>query len=228
MSDLTAALESVTVRYQTPHGTVTALHELSVSFPRGSTTAVLGRTGSGKSTLVSVLSLLRRPTSGRVMIGNAVASDLDGRRLADLRATAIGIAFQSFHLEPALTAAQNVMLPWSFRPRTPQRQARQRADNLLEQLGIGDLGDRLPHAMSGGQRQRVAIARALFTEPSLLLADEPTGNLDEQTAGDVAETLFSLPTRFGTTVVVVTHDAMVAAMADIRCDLVRGQLASAS
>jgi ABC-type lipoprotein export system ATPase subunit len=225
VAEYAAELEDVTVQYATSSGPVAALRGITVRFPTGSSTAVVGRSGSGKSTLVSVLSLLRRPTSGRVRLSGEVASDLGPRALATLRARSIGIAFQAFHLEPALSAVENVMLSWYFHTRqTTRREARSRAVSILERLGIGELADRRPNQMSGGQRQRVAIGRALFGAPTLLVADEPTGSLDEETANSVAETLFSLPAQFGTTVVVVTHDAAVAEMAGTRLTLVRGTL----
>jgi ABC-type antimicrobial peptide transport system, ATPase component len=234
VTDITAMLDAATVRYSTAHGSVTALREVTVSFPAGSASAIVGRSGSGKSTLISVLSLLRRPTSGRVLLRDVVVSELSERELARARAS-VGIVFQSFHLEPSLTAAENVMLPWYFgisaeagRRRMSRRTAYRRAVDILERLGIGALAGRRPNAMSGGQRQRVAIARALFTNPILFVADEPTGNLDEETANDVAATIFGLPATFGTTVVVVTHDAEVAAMADTRLELVRGELVRTS
>jgi ABC-type lipoprotein export system ATPase subunit len=225
MTEYAAELADVTVTYPSATTVVTALRDVSVGFPSGSSTAIVGRSGSGKSTLISVLSLLRRPTSGQVRFGDVVTSELADRQLSALRATMVGIAFQSFHLEASLTAAENVMLPWYFRSgRSTRQQAHRRAVLVLDQLGIGELTDRRPHAMSGGQRQRVAIGRALFSEPTLFVADEPTGSLDEETANSVAATIFSLPAQFGTTVVVVTHDLAVAAMAQTRLELARGEL----
>jgi putative ABC transport system ATP-binding protein len=137
--------------------------------------------------------------------------------------------FQSFHLEAGLSATHNVMLPWMFGMSGLTRaQARSRAHALLDQLGIGELGARRPTAMSGGQRQRVAIARALFARPRLLVADEPTGNLDEETANEVAALVMGLPAVDGTAVVVVTHDASVAGLAERRLTLVKGSLVGVS
>ena len=133
--------------------------------------------------------------------------------------------FQAFHLESALTAAENVMLPWFFGATSEARsRAERRAGDLLDLVGIGELATRGPNQMSGGQRQRVAIARALFPQPTLFLADEPTGNLDEDTANEVSRAILSLPSRLGTTVVVVTHDEVVARRADRRIGLVRGRV----
>lgn len=219
-----ASLHRVTVEYPSPTGRVVALRDVSLALPRSTSTAILGRSGAGKSTLVAVLALLRAPTAGEVRIGEVRASDLDPLERARLRAREIGIVFQAFHLEPTFTATENVMLPWYFARRAePRRTARHRARALLDLLGVGELADRRPNEMSGGQRQRVAIARALFPGPSLFIADEPTGNLDEETAGDVAQTLLALPERLGTTVLVVTHDRVVADRADRRLVLVRGR-----
>lgn len=225
MSDHAAALSSVTVAYPSPHGTVTALNKVTIGLERGSSTAIVGRSGSGKTTLISVLSLMRQPTSGQVFLDGSETSALSNSQMADLRSARIGVVFQSYHLDPSLTATENVMLPWFFRSRPePRRRACRRAEQILDRLEVGDLAHRKPNQMSGGQRQRVAIGRALFTEPSLFVADEPTGNLDEDTANNVAETILSLPSRFGTTVAVVTHDRAVADMAGRRLELVRGEL----
>ncbi|ROS22961.1 ABC transporter ATP-binding protein [Cellulomonas sp. PhB150] len=220
-----AELVGVSVEHRTPQGTVHALQSVSLSFASGTSTAVTGRSGSGKSTLVSVLALLRRPTTGTVQIGGQDMSSLTDSAVARVRSSSVGVVFQAFHLDQALTAAQNVMLPWYFRTeRSPRRPAVKRAEDLLELVGIGDLRQRRPSAMSGGQRQRVAIARALFGQPALLLADEPTGNLDEDTANDVASTLLALPREVGTTLVLVTHDVEVASAADRRLEITRGRL----
>jgi ABC-type lipoprotein export system ATPase subunit len=215
----------VTVEYPSAAGPVVALDDVTVQFPERTSTAIVGRSGSGKSTMVSVLGLLRRPTAGEVSIGEIDASRLATGEMARLRSTCIGIVFQAFHLETSLSSAENVMLPWYFRSREqPRVGARRRAAELLDLLGIGDLAERRPNEMSGGQRQRVAIARALFSEPTLFMADEPTGNLDEETANGVAETILGLPSVLGTTVVVVTHDTVVATKAGRTMQLIRGRV----
>jgi ABC-type lipoprotein export system ATPase subunit len=198
---------------------------VSIDFPERTSTAIVGRSGSGKSTLVSVLALLRKPNTGEVWLGEVRTSGLSSRQLATLRSTEVGIVFQAFHLEASLSAAGNVMLPWYFHSAgTPHALALRRANEVLDALGIGALAERHPNQMSGGQRQRVAIARALFAEPSIFIADEPTGNLDEDTATDVAETIFSLPLSLGTTVVVVTHDRVIAKRAGRRMVLSKGRV----
>lgn len=220
-------LRDVTVEHAAPDGPVRALDSLSLSFEAGSTTAVHGRSGAGKSTLVSVLALLRRPTRGRVLVGADDVTDWSQHRLDSLRPRQVGIAFQSSHLDDALTAAENVMLPWALRAGDTSawslREASSRVDSLLSVLGVADLARRRPRDMSGGQRQRVAVARAMFTNPRLLLADEPTGNLDEESANDVAASLYDLATHLGTAVVVVTHDRAVADMAARQVRLSRGR-----
>lgn len=218
------SLVDVDVHYQVAGERIVALDAVSLHILPGTTTSVVGRSGSGKSTLVALLSLLRRPTRGAVL---ALGQDLrlsSDAKLARMRSTLVGTVFQSFHLDPAITAEQNVMLPWYFGLEMPRRAARARARHLLDIVGIGDLTHRYPDQMSGGQRQRVAIARALFSEPALLLADEPTGNLDEDSAGLVADLLFSLPGTISSAVVVVTHDSDIAAQAQSRLALNRGSL----
>lgn len=220
-----AALASVSVVYPTPSGPVHALDDVTVDFPEMTSTAVVGRSGSGKSTLVSVLALLRRPTAGQVQLRSVVTSALSSDAAAKVRAGGIGVVFQAFHLENSLTVWENVMLPWYFQTaRTSRSLAHDRALELLAVLGIPELADRNPNEVSGGQRQRVAIARALFAQPTLLIADEPTGNLDEETANGVAETLFLLPLTVGTTVVVVTHDKAIADRAGRKISLIKGRV----
>ncbi|WP_165372663.1 ABC transporter ATP-binding protein [Pengzhenrongella frigida] len=227
MNPPAAELVGVRVEYPSPQGQVVALRDVSFTCPAGTSTALTGPTGSGKSTLVAVLSLLRRTTSGTVRIGGHDTAGLSGREIAGLRSTKIGVVLASFHLETSLTAAQNVMMPWFFRARrAPRREAQLRAVELLDALEIGDLADRSPHTMTGGQRHRVAIARALFSDPAVFLADEPADHLDEDAATEVATLLLSLPSRFGTAVVLVTHDEAIAGRADRRVDLVGGEIAT--
>lgn len=220
-----AALRGVQVTYPSPTGPVEALRGVDLELLGGTATAIVGRSGSGKSTLVSVLALMRRPTAGEVELAGRTTTGLDDHELARLRARSVGIVFQSFHLDPALSASDNVMLPWYLDAAGRRRRdARRRADQLLELLGIPELSRRRPTQMSGGQRQRVAIARALFNDPVLFVADEPTGNLDEDTANEVAAVLLGLADRTGTTVVVVTHDRRIADAADRTLHVSRGRI----
>lgn len=221
------ALRAVAVRYDTPHGVVAALDGIDADFAAATSTAIVGRSGSGKSTLLSVLALLRTPTSGAVLVDDVDVASAAEHERARLRSSHVGLVFQSFHLERSLTAAHNVMLPWVFDSRQlSRRAARLRAAELLELVGIGELSKRRPFEMSGGQRQRVAIARALFAGPAVFLADEPTGNLDEETANDVADTMLALPEALGVCVIIATHDRSIADRADRVLVLSHGRIAS--
>lgn len=218
------SLRDVSVHFEAGGEKVRALERASLDIRAGTSTSIMGRSGSGKSTLMSVLSLLRRPTQGQVLARGRDVSSLSDADLAGLRANFVGTVFQSFHLDPTFSAAGNVMLPWYFTAAMSARDARARARELLEVVGIPELVDRYPEQMSGGQRQRVAIARALFADPPLLIADEPTGNLDEDTARIICHVLYSLPKTVSSAVVVVTHDPQIAAMAENRISIVRGEL----
>ena len=225
MTGFAAELIDVTVTYEARGQTLRALDGVNFSCKAGTSTSIVGRSGSGKSTLISVLSLLRQPTSGRVQVDGEDAAGMDPAGKARLRAAKIGIVFQSFHLEPSLTVLDNVMLGWHFhRSGLGRRQAVARAAEDLDMLGIGDLARRRPNALSGGQRQRVAVARAIFWRPALLVADEPTGNLDESNAGTVADLLLSLPARYGTAVILVPHDQAISRLAQTRLELVQGRI----
>lgn len=231
MTDPAIRLTDVSMDFETAEGPVHALDRVSFTCNRGSSVAVVGRSGSGKSTLMSILALLRRPTSGDVVIDGIDSASLTENERSRVRAEHVGIVFQSFHLEPSLTALENVLLPWRFAPSMAtvgRRDARRHATTILDTLGIADLAGRTISAMSGGQRQRVAIARALIARPTVVVADEPTGNLDEETADAVASVLLDLPATHGTAVVVVTHDPAVAARADRAVTLTHGRVAVAA
>jgi len=219
-----AELIDAHLTYPSAAGDVHALRGVSYVFHRGSKTAVVGRSGSGKSSLIAVLALLRTPTRGEVVVDGSRVRELPAKDIARLRGRKIGVVFQSFHLDAAETAAANVMLPWVFQGRASRKTARCRAHEVLEQLGIGHLGGALPHQMSGGQRQRVAIARSLFPRPRILIADEPTGNLDEETANQVAGDLYALADSHDTAVIVVTHDPDIATMATDTIQLRQGKI----
>ena len=191
---------------------VRALDDVSLTLPAGSFTAVMGPSGSGKSTLLNLLGCLDTPDAGSVEIQGQTVGDLSATERARLRGTEIGFVFQQFNLVPRLTAAENVALPLVFRNDTGDpRQERARA--LLADVGLGDRTDHRPAELSGGQRQRVAIARALANEPTVLLADEPTGNLDTETGAEIMA-LFERLNDTGRTILMVTHEPHVAARAD--------------
>jgi putative ABC transport system ATP-binding protein len=193
-------------------GTVTALDGVDLSLHAGSYTAVMGPSGSGKSTLLNLIGALDTPTAGRVTIdGTDVASlSEDGR--AELRGTKIGFVFQTFNLMPRLTARENVELPLVFAEWDRAGRA-ERAESLLDQVGLGDRLDHMPQELSGGQRQRVAIARALATDPAIILADEPTGNIDTETGEEIMSLLEDTNDR-GNTILLVTHERRIAEHAD--------------
>lgn len=216
--------------YRTERGApVRALSDVDLAVELGDSLAITGRSGSGKSSLLALLSTLRRPTNGTVTVFGRDIGMLSDRSLADMRGARIGMVFQSFHLEAKESVWRNVALPWVFAGGSSRRSARYRADELLCAVGLDGLGERSAAELSGGQRQRVAIARALMCDPGLLLADEPTGNLDEGTANIVADLLLGLArpaTRIdgGLAVVVVTHDREVARRAHRHAELAAGQL----
>ena len=198
--------------YGKGEGLVRAVDGVDLDIGAGETVAVMGPSGCGKSTLLHLLGGLDRPSGGEVSLNGRRIDDLGEKALARMRRTAVGFVFQAFHLMEELTAIENVELSALLAGRPP-RAARRRAEELLEQVGLTDRARFLPSALSGGQRQRVAIARALSNEPLVVLADEPTGNLDSAATLNVLQ-LFESLHESGQTLVVVTHDARIAATAD--------------
>jgi ABC-type lipoprotein export system ATPase subunit len=193
-------------------GLVRAVDEVDLEVAPAETVAVMGPSGCGKSTLLHILGGLERPSSGEVMLAGSRLDQMGERALARLRRTAVGFVFQAFHLIDELTARENVELPALLAGRSP-RAARRRATELLDRVGLADRAKFLPSALSGGQRQRVAIARALSNDPMVVLADEPTGNLDSAATLEVLRLFDSLRST-GQTLVIVTHDPRIAATAD--------------
>jgi putative ABC transport system ATP-binding protein len=202
---------------------VHALDGVSLSLPAGSFTAVMGPSGSGKSTLMNLLGCLDTPDEGEVEIGGQRVTELSDSKRAHLRGTEIGFIFQTFNLMPRLTAAENVTLPMVFN-NDVETGRRERAEQLLTRVGLGDRLDHVPSELSGGQRQRVATARALVNEPSLVLADEPTGNLDTDTGAEILR-LFEELHAEGRTILMVTHERQVAEHAEQIVHLVDGEIA---
>ena len=186
-----------------PEGPLTILSDVSVAVRAGETLAIVGASGAGKSTLLAMLAGLDSPTSGRVSIAGVDITDLDEDGRAAVRGRHVGFVFQSFHLIPSLTALENVMLPLELRGR---RDARQAAAQALDQVGLTPRAQHYPKQLSGGEQQRVAIARAFVTQPAVLFADEPTGNLDTHTGQRITDLLFELNRSVGSTLVLVTHD----------------------
>jgi putative ABC transport system ATP-binding protein len=191
--------------YTTPSGSFTALKGVSLQVQVGEFVAVVGKSGSGKSTLINLVAGIDRPSSGEVEIAGTPVHALSQEQLAIWRGRNVGVVFQFFQLLPTLTVAENVVLPMDFCNTYLVRERRSRAPALLDRVGIAEQADKLPSALSGGQQQRAAIARALANDPSLIVADEPTGNLDSQTSAAVLQ-LFADLAAEGKTVVMVTHE----------------------
>jgi putative ABC transport system ATP-binding protein len=199
-------LHDVSKEYVSGRRTIHALRDLSFGIEQGEWVTLLGPSGCGKSTLLNLLSGIDRPTTGEVVIGETVVSDRSEEQLARWRGTTVGIIFQFFQLMPTLTALENILLPMDLAGRGRDRT---RARDLLERVGLAHLSSHLPSELSGGEQQRVAIARALANDPPLLLADEPTGNLDSETGQRVLQ-LFHELWRQGKTLIMVTHDRDIA------------------
>jgi len=204
-------LEHVRRVYRLGQRTVTALDGVDLQIRRGEFVAVVGPSGSGKSTLLNLMAGIDRPTSGRVIVDGVVLNELSEDELARWRGEHVGIVFQFFQLLPTLTALENVMLPMELRG-TYRGQRRRRALQLLERVGLAHAADHLPSELSGGEQQRVAIARALANDPPILLADEPTGNLDTETGQRIVALLAQIHAQ-GKTVVLVTHERYLSAVA---------------
>src|SRR3954467_3460519 len=202
---------------------VTALHQVSLSIAAGEFLALMGPSGSGKSTLLHIIAGIDRPTSGDCVVQEVRVTELDESALADWRNQNVGFVFQTFNLIPVLTALENVELPLLLMD-IPSRRRRELALNALELVGLADRATHLPRQLSGGQEQRVAIARALVTDPKLIVADEPTGNLDRQSAEDVLGILQTLSRKAGKTVIMVTHDPRAAAYGSRGIHLEKGEL----
>jgi putative ABC transport system ATP-binding protein len=216
-------LEGVERRYERGGSTVHALRHLDLTLDRGDLVAIEGPSGSGKSTLLQLLGALEVPTAGRVRFDGAQLDEANDRTLTELRSAAIGFVFQQFNLIPTLTALENVEIAMAPRPGSRSDRAT-RALQLLEQVGLADRAAHLPSRLSGGEQQRVAIARALANNPRVVLADEPTGNLDSTTASEVIDLLVSLCRDHGVTVLLVTHDDEIAARARRRIRLRSGEV----
>jgi lipoprotein-releasing system ATP-binding protein len=200
------------------------LHGIDLTLRRGEFAALIGPSGSGKSTLLNLIGLLDRPTSGHLHIDSEDSGQLDDTGLTRLRGQRIGFVFQHHHLIPAFTAEENVAMPLLVARGRPDAEMFERAGQLLDQVGLADRKQYLANRLSGGQQQRVAIARALVTNPSLVLADEPTGNLDTHSADDVFALLREFNRRQHTTFLIVTHDPRLAARCDRIIELVDGRI----
>jgi putative ABC transport system ATP-binding protein len=221
------SLQNLSKNFDTPADTFAALKNVNLEVKRGEFVGLVGKSGSGKSTLLNMIGGIDRPSSGTVSVGNTSIQDLKENQLALWRGRTVGFVFQFFQLLPTLTAVENVMLPMDFSKSFPARDRHKRALTLLDRVGVSQQADKLPATLSGGEQQRVAIARALANEPSVVLADEPTGNLDSKTASSVLD-LFREMATAGTTVVIATHEGQIARVIDRRVEISDGVIISES
>jgi putative ABC transport system ATP-binding protein len=204
-----------------PEGHLTILSELSFAIDKGESVAIVGPSGAGKSTLLALLAGLDLPSSGHVVLNGHNLNELDEDGRARIRAASVGFVFQSFHLVPSLNALENVMLPLEL---AGAANARTAAEAIIEQVGLKARSRHYPAQLSGGEKQRVAIARAFATEPAVLFADEPTGNLDSRTGENVMNLMFELNRKSSTTLILVTHDQTLAGRCDRIINLDAGKL----
>lgn len=217
-------VQDVVKTYRAAAGEFVAIDHLTLEIGRGEFVAIVGRSGSGKTTLLNLLAGIDRPTSGTVRVAGTDLAAMSESDLAGWRGRTVGLVFQFFQLLPTLTVAENVMLPMDFAGSVPVGQRRERAEQLLERVGVADQAGKLPATLSGGQQQRAAVARALANDPPFLLADEPTGNLDSATAGAVLD-LFAGLHADGRTIVVVTHERDIRSVAGREITLRDGRTA---
>jgi len=219
MADVLARLEGVSRTYQKGKEQVEVLHNLDLQIPAGDFIAVMGPSGSGKTTLLNLLGGLDRPTSGKIQVGDAELTAMSNSQLSHWRSTHVGFIFQFYNLLPVLTAQKNVELPLLL-TRFNAKERAERAGIALDIVGLADRAKHYPRELSGGQEQRVAIARAIVSDPSLLLCDEPTGDLDRETADEILKLMQILNREHGKTIIMVTHDAQAAQYANrtLHCD----------
>jgi len=218
-------LRNVSKVYDTAAGPFTALRNLDLDVHPGELVALVGKSGSGKSTLLNVIGGIDTPSTGTVTVAGETIQTMNESRLAEWRGRKVGFIFQFFQLLPTLTAAENVMLPMDFCGGVRPRERRRRAMELLDRFAVAQQADKLPASLSGGEQQRVAIARALANEPAVVLADEPTGNLDSTNGGAVLDLFRSLASG-GTTVLIATHDRDVARVIDRTIELADGSVSA--
>lgn len=216
--------QKLTQKIQLSQKQLTIFEDLSLEILTGEQVAITGRSGSGKSTLLGILATLDQASSGQLTVCGELVSSLNEEQRALVRLKNIGFVFQSFQLLPHLTALENVMLPLRLQPDFKYSDAEQKALALLQKVGLDRQAQQTPKVLSGGEQQRVAIARALVSEPKIIFADEPTGNLDGETAQEIERLLFQLNRELGTTLVLVTHDPDLARQCQRHFELVNGQL----
>lgn len=219
------AATNVTKVVSSPEGSLTILSDINFAVEKAESVAIVGPSGAGKSTLLALLAGLDLPTEGKIWLDGHCLTDLDEDGRAAARARSVGFVFQSFHLVPSLNALENVMLPLELADR---KSPRDKAMNILEEVGLNERWSHYPAQLSGGEKQRVAIARAFATEPAVLFADEPTGNLDARTGETIMNIMFELNRNLSTTLVLVTHDKSLASRCDREIGLDVGELVADS
>ena len=216
--------QNLTQKIQLAQKQLTIFENLNLNIQAGEQVAITGRSGSGKSTLLGILATLDQANSGKLLVCGESIAELNEEQRAEVRLKHIGFVFQSFQLLPHLTALENVMLPLRLQEKFKYAEAEQKALNLLKRVGLERQAQQTPKVLSGGEQQRVAIARALIREPKIIFADEPTGNLDGETATEIEQLLFELNRELGTTLVLVTHDPKLAVQCQRHYALINGQL----
>ena len=222
-AEIVLSAHGVSKQVSSPEGSLTILSDVGFGINAGESVAIVGASGAGKSTLLALLAGLDLPTSGYVTLNGNRLDQLDEDGRARIRAESVGFVFQSFHLVPSLNALENVMLPLEL---AGSKQARDSAREIIERVGLGERWSHYPAQLSGGEKQRVALARAFATEPAVLFADEPTGNLDARTGSTIMELMFELNRSSSTTLVLVTHDSVLAERCDRVISLDAGKLVS--
>ena len=224
MSEKVVDVKDVMKTYQMGEVQVHALRGLSMSVEKGEVVAIMGPSGSGKSTLMNILGCLDRPTSGMYVLNGEKVEDMEDDQLAEVRNRQIGFIFQSYNLLSRSTAIANVTLPTRYRKNNGHGDPAEMAKELLTRVGLGDRMNHKPFEMSGGQQQRVAIARALVNDPAIVLADEPTGNLDSKSGDEIMDLLLGLNKERGVTLIIVTHDPKIGKLTDRTIQILDGRI----
>ena len=217
------SLKNIEKTYESSGENLTIIKDLSLDLERGKKCVIVGKSGSGKSTLLNMIGGLDAATSGTILVNGQDVSKMNEKQINEFRKKVLGLVFQFHYLLKDFTAVENIFLP-AYMAGVPKKEAFERANDLLEEVGLADRKDHLPSQLSGGERQRVAVARSLVNNPELILADEPTGNLDPENAILIGDMLFRLSEKHGKTLVLVTHDMNLAAKGDVRYSIEGGAL----
>ncbi len=200
------------------------LYDINLSFEKGSFNSIIGQSGSGKSTLLNIIGTLDKPTSGDVLVDGVTTTSMSKNQVAELRNRTMGFVFQFHYLLPEFTAIENVLMPYEIKNGRPSIDIRRKAEEYMELVGLREVKDNMATKMSGGQQQRTAIARALINEPQIILADEPTGNLDSDTTETIYELMREINQKLGTTFIIITHDKKIAEKADRIIEIKDGKI----